>query len=426
MASGAKCLTRCSRPTPYTVCHGTRSRPATDFRRSSMLSRCRVWKTILLSLVLGTIVDHLTAPAAAGDISSLDQHFNLPGQARSHPGSSCRQSNVKEFSTEEHPGLATIYEAGRGQDIKGILKDPIRIGDYRLPWEFQTSMVQSFNLTAGVGAKTQVNSAIGLNVAVTFSDPSEWPTDRTAATAARRGSSSSWSCTSAARARPASACRSSRPNPTPRRTSSGAAATWAIRSWATGGSPTSGSATGRSTPVRPARNCSSAASCSARPGWPSASSSTPLTAGTCAQIDCSEFGRITGVWEIGPIISADRWIPDVLCRNLPQVKGPHPLMLGQGDPEHYRQTMTPVAAPKPEPPNPKYEYYVDYCVFFGAEPRPLRGVLRRVRHHGLPRPLAGPGAMHADGHPLAPGLPDAQAARARGWAPDSGRRAGRA
>ena len=33
--------------------------------------------------------------------------------------------------------------------------------------------------------------------------------------------------------------------------------------------------------------------------------------------------------------------------------------------------MTPVVAPKPEPPNPKYEYYVDYCVFFGAEPRPF-------------------------------------------------------
>ena len=29
-----------------------------------------------------------------------------------------------------------------------------------------------------------------------------------------------------------------------------------------------------------------------------------------------------------PIISGDRWIPDVLCRNLPQMKGPHPLILG--------------------------------------------------------------------------------------------------
>ena len=62
--------------------------------------------------------------------------------------------------------------------MKGILKDPIRIGAYPLPWEFQTSLVQSFNLTAGVGAKTQVNSAIGMNVALTFPDESEWPRDR--------------------------------------------------------------------------------------------------------------------------------------------------------------------------------------------------------------------------------------------------------
>ena len=91
-------------------------------------------------------------------------------------------------------------------------------------------------------------------------------------------------------------------------------------------------------------------------------------------IDCSELGPITGVWEIGPIISADRWIPDVLCRNLPQIKGPHPIMLGGGDPAHFTQRMAPVTAPKPEPPNPKYEYYVDYCVFFGAS----RGLSRSI------------------------------------------------
>ncbi len=59
-------------------------------------------------------------------------------------------------------------------------------------------------------------------------------------------------------------------------------------------------------------------------------------------IDCSEYGKITGIWEIGPIISADRWIPDVLCRHLPQLKGPHPLFLGNGPSQ-----MTPVQAPKP-------------------------------------------------------------------------------
>ncbi len=57
----------------------------------------------------------------------------------------------------------------------------------------------------------------------------------------------------------------------------------------------------------------------------------PRTAGTCARSTAPNSVQITGVWEIGPIISADRWIPDVLCRNLPQVKGPHPIMLGGGN-----------------------------------------------------------------------------------------------
>src|SRR5262249_48922445 len=107
----------------------------------------------------------LATTTFAADISDLDQHFNTP-DVDIAPWMFIPQQNIKEFSTAEHPGLATIYEAGAGQDVKGVLKDAIRIADYKLPWEFQTSLVQSFNLTAGVGARTQVNSAIGLNVAV--------------------------------------------------------------------------------------------------------------------------------------------------------------------------------------------------------------------------------------------------------------------
>ena len=116
------------------------------------------------------------APAGSG-IRKFTEHFNDP-DADISPWIFIPADNIEEFSTSKHPGLATIYEAGRGTDIKGLLKDPIRIGDFRLPWEFQTSMVQSFNAQAGVGAKTQVNYAIGLNVAVTFSDPAIWPADR--------------------------------------------------------------------------------------------------------------------------------------------------------------------------------------------------------------------------------------------------------
>ena len=62
--------------------------------------------------------------------------------------------------------------------MQGLLPEPIGIDDFRLPWEFQTSLVQSFNATAGVGVKTQVNTAIGMNLAVTFADPDTWPADR--------------------------------------------------------------------------------------------------------------------------------------------------------------------------------------------------------------------------------------------------------
>ena len=80
------------------------------------------------------------------------------------------------------------------------------------------------------------------------------------------------------------------------------------------------------------------------------------------------IGKITGVWEIGPIISADRWIPDVLCRSLPQVKGPHPLFLGDGALPDVPRRDDRVRAPQARAAQPEYEYYVDYCVFFGSEP----------------------------------------------------------
>ena len=65
-------------------------------------------------------------------------------------------------------------------------------------------------------------------------------------------------------------------------------------------------------------------------------------------IDVSQYGNITGIWEIGPIISADRWIPDTLAP-----------VLGINPP------------PTVEKPKPEFEYYVDYCAFLPANPRPF-------------------------------------------------------
>jgi hypothetical protein len=125
---------------------------------------------LFVSFILSTV-------SGAKSISELSQHFNEPGGDIS-PWMFVPGENIKEMSTTEHPGVMAIWENGKGQDIKGILKDPIRIDDFQLPWEFQLSLTQNFDAMLGVGVKTQANYAIGLNVAVTFSDPSTWPADR--------------------------------------------------------------------------------------------------------------------------------------------------------------------------------------------------------------------------------------------------------
>jgi hypothetical protein len=42
------------------------------------------------------------------------------------------KENIKEISTTEHPGVAAIWQAGKGKDIKGILKEPIRTDEYAM------------------------------------------------------------------------------------------------------------------------------------------------------------------------------------------------------------------------------------------------------------------------------------------------------
>jgi hypothetical protein len=122
---------------------------------------------------------NVAPPRPPSDIRSLTQHFNQPG-AGIEPWMFVPRSNIAELSTAEHPGTVTIRQAGKGVDIKGILQKPIGIGEFPLPWEFQMSLVQNpLAVLLGVGDIRQNNTAIGLNVALTFSDPSTWPADRT-------------------------------------------------------------------------------------------------------------------------------------------------------------------------------------------------------------------------------------------------------
>ena len=142
-------------------------------RRNTMLNR-GFWlggAALALFLVLGS------AQAQPRDIRELSQHFTDPG-GNIAPWRFVPENNAKEISTAEHPGLATIWEAGKGQDVKGVLAEPIRIGDYPLPWEFQMSLMKNFDAAAGVGSRSQINFAMGMNLAINFSDPATWPTDR--------------------------------------------------------------------------------------------------------------------------------------------------------------------------------------------------------------------------------------------------------
>src|SRR5262245_19591023 len=54
-------------------------------------------------------------------IRNLSQHFNEP-DGDIAPWMFVPKNNIKVLSTSRHPGLATIYEAGAGKDIKGLLK----------------------------------------------------------------------------------------------------------------------------------------------------------------------------------------------------------------------------------------------------------------------------------------------------------------
>ena len=116
-------------------------------------------------------------PPLPSDIRQLSQHFNTPDN-NTAPFIFIPTSNVATVNTSEHRGLALIREAGNGQDVKGILQRAIPISQYALPWQMQLGVQQAFNLTAG-RYTGQINAAIGLNVALTLTNPSTWPTDRT-------------------------------------------------------------------------------------------------------------------------------------------------------------------------------------------------------------------------------------------------------
>lgn len=130
---------------------------------------------LILPLVCSTCVWAQKTVSPEKDIRELSEHFIEPGEDYS-PWMFVPEENIRSLSTKSNPGFAKIVENGKGQDVKGILEHPIAFDDYPVPWEFQVGFFQDW--AAQVMVEGQSNYAFGLNLVVTFSDPSTWPKDR--------------------------------------------------------------------------------------------------------------------------------------------------------------------------------------------------------------------------------------------------------
>lgn len=342
--------------------------------------------TSVRSVFILTIASVLTIhPShAENDIRKLSQHFIDPGGDIS-PWMVVPKENVKSYSTDEHTGMLTIWPGEQGKDIKGILQDPIKIDDYPLPWQFHLGFVQ--NMSVIKGGEGQNNTAFGLNLAVTFSDPSTWPEDRTqmppethslqvfvvhlgnfgenyrTGVPLLKKSDLNMGCPS-----PEAFMIYGRGDLHPHVTGN-----WDVRNtWMgqetgniSGAGPVGGAASDVlrfKVGMEGTSNLTIGFGYGLHPGW------------RTRNINTSQFGNITGIWEIGPIISMDRWIPDVLAAELgideppawvPGLLARYKTVWAEGD----VNTLEPLKTLfEIDPPNTKYQYYVDYAVFHGNGP----------------------------------------------------------
>jgi len=312
-----------------------------------------------------TIVFTILPANADKDIRELSQHFTTPlghvSPWKFHP-----EDNIKDISTDEHPGMVTLQAGDLGKDLKGLLKDPIRIDDYPLPWEFHLGLAKAFS---------DSNYAMGLNLVLTFSDPSTWPEDRTQLPPDTHSfqlfdvhlkgpqiESGPLNYNAPYVGQDAGDTEGHGGDPfgeagNLKRTSNvylvygrgdldpNVAGNWKIPyiwqgypegAWEHSGGPASHTLSFRAKVT---------SATSVEVGFYGGLLGEPHLGWRMRTIDVSRFGKITGIWEIGPIVSLDRWLPDVVG---PELGLPLP----------------PVFPPDPS----NINCWVDYAVFFGAGP----------------------------------------------------------
>ena len=301
------------------------------------------------------------AQPPAADISRLSQHFNDPA-AQLGPWQFTPQANVT-LNPKKIPGVLVLRQNGKGQDVKGILDKPIGLADYPTPWYFQLAMLQDNDALAGhVGSPTQVNYAIGLNLAITFSDPATWPADR--------------------RQRPPDThdvqlfvvhigASGEVTEGLPQYTTEMHPERFLV--WGRGDLGYSTMGDWRIPTMQIGNGMKAGGPANAQVFFQCRVDS-PTRIGIGVKFDPKydyqmrwiDFAQIhgpaTGIWEIGPIVSGDRWIPDVLCRSIALERGPEPFTLGR-QPGDDHATWVAIPQPRPEPPLKNLNYLVDYCVF---------------------------------------------------------------
>lgn len=89
------------------------------------------WWILWIMVTPGSSQLYAESPVSR-DIRKLSQHFTDPKDFT--PWIFVPGDNIQSVSATQHPGFATIWEAGQGKDIRGILKDPLKIDAFPLPW----------------------------------------------------------------------------------------------------------------------------------------------------------------------------------------------------------------------------------------------------------------------------------------------------
>jgi hypothetical protein len=348
---------------------------------------CGVWPALIGICLFTWGLDRAAADPPGTDIRVLSQHF-LDRSGKTAPWIFMPRENIASLSTSEHPGVVTIWEAGRGKDVKGLLERPIRFDDYPVPWEFHLGLVQNYQALKGISER-QINYAIGLNLVVTFSDPATWPKDRTQLPpqshalqlfVVHLGNVGENYRTGVPQVKETPLNQF---DPSPEvylvygrgDLAPAANGNWKMNyTWTGGEGAISGSATKIGGPANSIVRfrCALTGPKSLLVGVGFG----PDAGWRLRSIDVSRFGKITGIWEIGPIFSLDRWIPDVLAKQLGIAARPKYL----DSYRERRQLIAPASAPERsalkkleetfriEPPDPKFEYFVDYAVFYGNGP----------------------------------------------------------